>query len=240
MPFPFTNPFDNTFPPDTQLANQLGNDIRTLKLDLQQRMSAISGNSVSSTQFPNFVNDTQPTAWGTPSGGVLFFATDTGRVWQWTGSTTTPNTTQGWLDVSDTIGGPTGIFTWNAGNFPNGYQVPAGQTVYLGVNRFVVDTEQNVQVFMVMGVNGNAIIRECLVDIGGAAQPSGTLTISLRLNGSTVSPALATVTPATGSSVRIPTYPNLQITEQAILSIIAQNTGTGLSASISSFGMYFG
>jgi hypothetical protein len=71
----FTNPWDTTFPADTQLANLIGQDIRNFKLDIQQRMGAISGLDASK---PNFGGDTQPANWN----GVLFFATDTGRVYQ--------------------------------------------------------------------------------------------------------------------------------------------------------------
>ena len=72
---PFTNVFDNTFPPDTQAANLLGQDIRMLKLDLQQRMAVISGVDASK---PNFAGDLQPAAWN----GILFFAVDTGKIYQ--------------------------------------------------------------------------------------------------------------------------------------------------------------
>jgi hypothetical protein len=75
----FTDTFDVTFPPDTQAANQLGLDIRNLKLDLQQRMSAISGLS---TSLPNIGADAQPANWT----GLLFFATDTGAIYQWSGT----------------------------------------------------------------------------------------------------------------------------------------------------------
>ena len=39
----FTNVYDVTFPADTQLANLLGSDARSLALNVQQRMAAISG-----------------------------------------------------------------------------------------------------------------------------------------------------------------------------------------------------
>lgn len=70
----FTNIWDNTFPPDTQAANQLGLDIRNLKLDISQRLSAMTG------------------AIGTPPplenvfAGMPFFDTNTGKVYQFTGT----------------------------------------------------------------------------------------------------------------------------------------------------------
>ena len=87
----FTNTFDVTFPPDTQAANQLGLDIRNLKLDLQQRMGATSGLS---TGLPNIGADAQPTNWT----GLLFFATDTGAIYQWSGSA--------WVAVTNNLFSP--------------------------------------------------------------------------------------------------------------------------------------
>jgi hypothetical protein len=73
---PFTNTWDVNFPPDTQLANLLGQDIRNgVKVDVQQRMAAISGLDAAK---PNFAGDAQPANWN----GILFFATDTGKIYQ--------------------------------------------------------------------------------------------------------------------------------------------------------------
>jgi hypothetical protein len=75
----FTNVFDVTQPLDTQAANQLGLDIRTAKLDLQQRVAAMSG---ADSAKPAFGSDTQPANWA----GALYFATDTKITYQWSGS----------------------------------------------------------------------------------------------------------------------------------------------------------
>jgi hypothetical protein len=72
---PFTNLWDVTFPPDTQLANLLGQDLRNFRIDTQQRMAAISGLDAAK---PNFAGDAQPANWN----GILFFATDTGKIYQ--------------------------------------------------------------------------------------------------------------------------------------------------------------
>ena len=74
-----TNVFDNTFPPDTQLANLLGQDIRTFKLDIQERMALISG-TLAGRWNPGA--DTQPAKWT----GLLYFATDTQQLFQWSGA----------------------------------------------------------------------------------------------------------------------------------------------------------
>lgn len=72
----FANVWDTTFPPDTQLANLLGQDIRNgVKVDVQQRMAAISGLDAAK---PAFGGDAQPANWN----GILFFATDTGKIYQ--------------------------------------------------------------------------------------------------------------------------------------------------------------
>jgi hypothetical protein len=85
----FTNVYDVTFPPDTQLANLLGSDLRNLALNVQQRMAAISG--IQANQ-PNLAGDAQPTNWT----GLLYFATDTSRIFQWSGSA--------WVDITSSIG----------------------------------------------------------------------------------------------------------------------------------------
>jgi hypothetical protein len=83
MGFPpvFTDAWDVTQPPDTQLANLLGQDFRNLKTDIMQRMSLLSG-ITSNMPTPETVNAT----WGGSGFGILFFATDTGIIWQWNGA----------------------------------------------------------------------------------------------------------------------------------------------------------
>lgn len=82
---PFTDVWDVTTPADSQLANLLGQDIRNLKLDIQQRMGAMSGTLA--TRW-NPATDAQPTNWT----GVLYFTTDTNQVFQWNGAA--------WVDVT--------------------------------------------------------------------------------------------------------------------------------------------
>lgn len=83
MPFPptFTNTWDTTFPPDTQLANLLGQDIRNLKTDVMQRMSLLSG-TLANRPTPEIVN----AVWGGAGYGLIYFATDTGQTFQWNGA----------------------------------------------------------------------------------------------------------------------------------------------------------
>src|SRR5258707_48915 len=83
----FTNVWDITEPPDTQLANLLGQDIRGLKNDIMQRMALISG-TLANRPTPETVDAT----WGGSGYGLLFFATDTGQTFQWNGA--------GWVVVS--------------------------------------------------------------------------------------------------------------------------------------------
>jgi hypothetical protein len=98
---PFTNIWDDTFPADTELANLIGANLRQLRLDIQQRMGAISGLS---TSMPAFGSDAQPTNWT----GLLYFATDTGHIFQWSGSA--------WVDVTtDFLGSTTPLNFSTAG-----------------------------------------------------------------------------------------------------------------------------
>jgi hypothetical protein len=118
----FTNVFDVTQPPDTQLANLLGQDLRNLSLNVQQRMAAISGIS---TALPAFGSDAQPTNWT----GILCFATDNGHLYQWSGSA--------WVDITTTF--LPGVFfdstvLNSAGTFTPGVVIPAN---YLEVGSII-------------------------------------------------------------------------------------------------------
>lgn len=88
----FTRAWNEAFPADTQAANLLGQDIRDLKQDVRERVAAISGTFANRPAVGDMV-----TAWGAFGGnGVLYFATDTGAIYQWNGAA--------WVDVTVTIG----------------------------------------------------------------------------------------------------------------------------------------
>jgi hypothetical protein len=101
MPFPptFDHVWDITQPPDTQAANLLGQDIRNLKDDIMQRLSLLSG-TTANRPAPETINAT----WGGAGYGLLYFATDTGIVYQWNGaswnSLTVPFGTSKFSDTS--------------------------------------------------------------------------------------------------------------------------------------------
>lgn len=90
MAFPpaFTNAWDNTAPVDTQAANLLGQNIRSLKTDIQQRHALLSGTLAN-----------QPTNMDATFGGVgygaLYFAIDTAQVFQWNGAA--------WVEVTGAV-----------------------------------------------------------------------------------------------------------------------------------------
>lgn len=106
---PFTNQWDVTQPPDTQLANLLGQDIRNLKLDIQQRL-VLSGLNANK---PPLNTDAQPANWT----GLLFFATDTGHIWQWSGAA--------WVDITNSFIEPAVVTYFNA-LATTGVSIPAG------------------------------------------------------------------------------------------------------------------
>jgi hypothetical protein len=83
MAFPpiFDHVWDLTQPPDTQLANLLGQDIRNLKDDIMQRLSLLSG-TFANRPTPETVN----AVWGGAGFGLLYFATDTQQLFQWNGA----------------------------------------------------------------------------------------------------------------------------------------------------------
>lgn len=98
----FSNIYDDTFPADTELANLIGANLRQVRLDVQQRMAAISGLS---TSMPAFASDAQPANWN----GILFFATDTGHVYQFNNPTWTDITTSFFSNTGERYLGTGGI-----------------------------------------------------------------------------------------------------------------------------------
>lgn len=89
MPFPpnFDNVWSETFPPDTQPANLLGQDIRSFKTDIRERVALISG-TIANRPTPEAV-------WGGVNFGMIYFSTDTGQMFQWNGAA--------WVDISASI-----------------------------------------------------------------------------------------------------------------------------------------
>jgi hypothetical protein len=89
MPFPpsFDHAWDLTQPPDTQLLNQGALDFRNLKDDIMQRLSLLSG-TLANRPTPEIVNAT----WGGSGFGLLYFSTDNGKIYQWSGAA--------WVDVT--------------------------------------------------------------------------------------------------------------------------------------------
>ena len=82
--------WDITTPADTQPANQGGADFRNLKDDIMQRLALLSG-VIANQPTPETVNAT----WGGSGYGLIFFATDTKQLFQWTGSA--------WSDISGSL-----------------------------------------------------------------------------------------------------------------------------------------
>jgi len=89
VPFPptFDRAWDEAFPPDTQLANLLGSDIRNLKIDIRQRSALLSGTLAN--------RPTPDASWGGSGFGMIYLATDTSQIFQWSGTA--------WLDVTSSF-----------------------------------------------------------------------------------------------------------------------------------------
>lgn len=84
----YSRNWDESFPPDTQAANLLGQDIRDFKEDIRERTSSLCGIEADKPAVLDMI-----TGWGAYGGnGFMFFATDTGKIWKWTGAA--------WLDVT--------------------------------------------------------------------------------------------------------------------------------------------
>jgi hypothetical protein len=135
----FTNIYDDTFPADTELANLIGQNLRQVRLDVQQRMAAISGLDAAK---PAFASDAQPNNWN----GVLFFATDSLKVYQfnnpaWTQvfSFSSPNTNVNNQTASyiAALSDANNIVTMNVAT-ANTFTIPANATVNFPVGTAIV------------------------------------------------------------------------------------------------------
>jgi hypothetical protein len=115
----YTNTWDETAPADTSLASLVGQDIRTFKLDIRERVAQMSGTLAN--------RPTPEAAWA----GLLYFATDTDQAFQWNGNAWV-GVTLGWAGLfyslfnyqsqGSTLPGQT-LLTWNIPPMPPG---PAG------------------------------------------------------------------------------------------------------------------
>lgn len=92
MPLPFTNVWNPNLPPDTGLVLQGAAELRKLRLDVQQRMAAISGHDAQKPDFTDGGHGPNISDWL----GILYFAIDTGRIYQFNPPST-------WLDVTDSF-----------------------------------------------------------------------------------------------------------------------------------------
>lgn len=86
----FTRPWDDTQPPDTQLANLLGQDIRFLKQDIMQRMGGFGAGLLADRPTPD-------SGAGADFTGVMYWSTDTKQTFRWNGAS--------WDDISNNITG---------------------------------------------------------------------------------------------------------------------------------------
>jgi hypothetical protein len=158
MPFPpvFTNVWDTTFPPDTQLANLLGQDLRQVRTDVMQRLSLLSG-TFANRPAPEILNAT----WGGVGFGLLYFATDTSQIFQWNGAA--------WIDVSNSIRGA--FFKDNAAHVHTGT-----------VTDDVIDTT----VINGNSLGASGLIRATLVFIISAQGAGGNSNVKFKYGGTVV------------------------------------------------------
>lgn len=177
MPFPplFDNVWDITQPPDTQLANLLGQDIRNLKDDIMQRMSLLSG-TFANRPTPETVNAT----WGGAGFGLLYFSTDTSQIFQWNGAA--------WVDISSSFFGSIKIevSSTTAVTVTNTtllsplitFNLPANEISRIGqVLRFTAGGGQsgapggggNADYFLFIGIDGATVVGGINYAVAGAA-----------------------------------------------------------------------
>lgn len=71
----YTDTWDEAFPPDTQPARLLGQDIRSFKSEIRERLGTFLSDVLANRPTPEAI-------WA----GLVFFATDTGQLFRWSGS----------------------------------------------------------------------------------------------------------------------------------------------------------
>lgn len=167
MAFPpnFDNVWDITQPPDTQLANLLGQDIRNLKDDIMQRMSLLSG-TFANRPTPETVN----AVWGGSGFGLLYFSTDTSQIFQWSGAA--------WVDISASFLSlgvktyPTNLTPVTGNNISGASGVVALQNILIPANDLVAGSVLNIEASGTLGPNGGTgtgflfyIVRDGNVDL---------------------------------------------------------------------------
>lgn len=147
MAFPpnFTNSWDTTFPPDTELANLIGANLRQLRTDVMQRISLLSGTFVN-RPTPETIN----ASWGGAGYGLLYFSTDTNQIFQWNGAV--------WNDVTSNIGGG-GRFGFIGVNIipvtvANTVAFTVMQTMLIPANTLTAGQTYYVDLSGTMGANG--------------------------------------------------------------------------------------
>jgi len=117
-PLTYTNAWDESAPADSSLANLLGQDIRTMKLDVRERLRYQAGGDGSQPTLPN-IPYTSPGTWA----GMLFFATDVGKIYEYSGTA--------WFDVSANFGAGLGAVGPAGPAGPTGPTGPAGPSAVL-------------------------------------------------------------------------------------------------------------
>lgn len=123
MTFPpnYDNAWNEANPTDAQLANLLGQTLRSLKVDIRERMALLSGT------FANRPANLDA-SFGGANYGLLFFATDTGHIYNWTGAA--------WTDLTSVFNPTAGIVSPGivASTFLTGQAPVAGPTTILTYN----------------------------------------------------------------------------------------------------------
>jgi len=75
----FSRAWDEAFPPDTQLANLLGLDIREFKVDTRERLRDFGAGPIANRPTPEEV-------FGSATTGVTYYANDEDKLYSWNGT----------------------------------------------------------------------------------------------------------------------------------------------------------
>jgi hypothetical protein len=152
----FTRQWDNTFPPDTQAAKLLGQDLRQMREDSQQRIAAMSG-----------VFAARPADFEAGFAGVTYYATDTNTMYQWDGAVWQTLATNAYLTYTGNLLGQLNLTASGdllSGALPlNGWQ-----------DGSIIELDLLISVFGNWGAGANP---KCDLTIGGATY------FSIRMNG---------------------------------------------------------
>lgn len=169
----YTDIWDATTPPDTQAANQLGLDIRNLKTDIAERIGSLSGLDVAKPALENSF------------AGALYWATDTGKVYQLANSGGPVINPGNWVEVTSSffpnVNAASHVWPWFHTVFGGGTVVGAVSSEWMSCfGAVIAGTFPEAQAQL--SIPASIVIKSLYARVGAIAA-DGAVAFSIRKNG---------------------------------------------------------